>query len=186
MLLDYLKDITPPFKSVLEVGCGFGRITKLIVSSFPDIQSYTAMDLSPHQIQNAKKYLKSETNNNSIANSIEVEFIASDIKSLHNNKKYDLVISVEVLLHVLPSEIICVMDKLVSLSRRHIINIDYYQEKPTSLAPHNFLHQYENIYKQMPSIFEVRRLILKKNGIFSNVNTKQSIFHATIKELDYI
>jgi 2-polyprenyl-3-methyl-5-hydroxy-6-metoxy-1,4-benzoquinol methylase len=181
MLLDYLKSIIPPFKSVLELGCGFGRITKLILSNFPDIQVYTAVDLSPHQIQNAREYLISGTSNNVISDGISLEFIVSDIKSLQTNKKYDLVISVEVLLHVLPSEITDIMSKLVSLSYHHIINLDYYQEKPDFLAPHNFLHQYENIYNELPSISGVKRVIIEKKGIFSNVNTKQSIFHATTR-----
>ncbi|MGH9998111.1 MAG: class I SAM-dependent methyltransferase, partial [Nitrososphaeraceae archaeon] len=89
MLLDYLKSIIPPFKSVLELGCGFGRITKLILSNFPDIQVYTAVDLSPHQIQNAREYLISATSNNVISDGISLEFIVSDIKSLQTNKKYD-------------------------------------------------------------------------------------------------
>jgi hypothetical protein len=33
LLLDHLKGM-PPFRSVLEVGCGFGRITNIIISIF--------------------------------------------------------------------------------------------------------------------------------------------------------
>ena len=60
MLLAYLKSISPKFRSVLEVGCGFGRITKLIVSNHPDIQRYVAVDLSPDQILNAEQYVNPE------------------------------------------------------------------------------------------------------------------------------
>lgn len=182
MLLDYLKSVIPPFKSVLEVGCGFGRITKLILSNFPDIQIYTAVDLSPHQIQNAREYLISGTSDNVIFDGIEVEFIVSDIKSLQTNQKYDLVISVEVLLHVLPSEITEIMSKLVSLSNHHVINIDYYEEKQDFLAAHNFLHQYEMIYNGIPSISRVKRVSIEKKGVLRNVDAKQSIFHATIRK----
>ena len=182
MLIDYLKSIVPPFTSVLELGCGFGRITKLIISNFSDIQTYTAVDLSPHQIQNAREYLISGTKNKVASDGIEVEFIVSDIKSFQTNRKYDLVISVEVLLHILPSEIADIMAKLVRLSYHHIINLDYYQEKADFLAPHNFLHQYEDIYKEIPSVLAVNRVIIEKNGIFSKVDTKQSIFHATVRK----
>jgi SAM-dependent methyltransferase len=182
MLLDYLRSVIPPFKSVLEVGCGFGRITKLILSNFPDIQIYTAVDLSPHQIQNAREYLISGTTEKVISDGIEVEFIVSDIKSLQTNQKYDLVISVEVLLHVVPSEIAEIMSKLVSLSHHHLINLDYYEEKPDFLAPHNFLHQYENIYNEIPYISGVKRVSIEKKGLFSKVDAKQSIFHATIRK----
>src|SRR5687767_5116400 len=46
MLLDYLKRI-PPFQTVLEIGCGFGRISNIILSNFPAIQEYVATDMSP-------------------------------------------------------------------------------------------------------------------------------------------
>jgi SAM-dependent methyltransferase len=181
ILLEYLKSISPKFRSVLEVGCGFGRITKLIISNHPDIQRYLAVDLSPDQILNAEQYVRSGTDKN-IASSKGLCFTVTDIKSLDLSDKYDLVLAVEVLLHILPSEIKGVMTKLVNLSNRHIINLDYYQEKMTTLAPHNFLHQYMNIYEEIPSVAEVKRVQIKKTGIFG-IDTKQSIFHATKREL---
>ena len=74
------------------------------------------------------------------------------------------------------------MTKLVDVSNRDIINVDYYQEKITRLAPHNFLHQYEKIYLEIPTIRQVRRLPVKKAGLFG-VDTKQSIFHAVRDEI---
>jgi SAM-dependent methyltransferase len=181
VLLEYLKNISPKFRSVLEVGCGFGRITKLIISNHPDIQRYVAVDLSPDQILNAEQYVRSGTDKN-IASSKGLCFTVSDIKSLDLSDKYDLVLAVEVLLHILPSEIKGVMTKLVNLSNRQIINLDYYQDIMTTLAPHNFLHQYRKIYEEIPSIAEVKRIPIKKTGIFG-IDTKQSIFHATKREL---
>lgn len=177
MLSEYLKHLSPRFRSVLEVGCGFGRVTKLILSEHPDVQKYTAVDLSPDQIHNAEKYVRSGFGNRQ-GKDVELTFAVSDIKSLELDEKFDLVISAEVLLHILPSAIRDVMGKLVDLSNRHIINIDYYQDKIIRLAPHNFLHQYEKIYHEIPSIIEVKRIAIKKKGLFG-LDTKQSIFHAT-------
>jgi cyclopropane fatty-acyl-phospholipid synthase-like methyltransferase len=171
MLLDYMCSIFPPFSSVLEIGCGFGRITKLVLSQFPNIQKYTAVDISSHQVKNAREYVKS------VRGRIDVDFIVSDIKSLQIMEHYDLVIAAEVLLHVLPSEITEIITKIVGLSSHHIINVDYYHEKEASLAPHNFLHQYEKIYNAIPSIRKVNRLPIRKGG-FLGTDTKQSIFHA--------
>jgi SAM-dependent methyltransferase len=170
-LIDYMRGIFPPFSSVLEVGCGFGRITKLLLSQFPNIRKYTAMDISPHQIKNAREYVKG------VRGDIDIEFIVSEIKSLQVTEQYDLVIAAEVLLHILPSEITDIIAKLVGLSSHHIINVDYYQEKEVSLAPHNFLHQYEKIYNAIPSIRKVNRLPIRKGG-FLGTDTEQSIFHA--------
>ncbi|HUT06100.1 MAG TPA: class I SAM-dependent methyltransferase [Nitrosopumilaceae archaeon] len=52
VFLNVLRELS--FESVLEFGCGFGRMTKLILENFP-VKKYVAFDLSPHQIQNAKK-----------------------------------------------------------------------------------------------------------------------------------
>ena len=61
ILFDYLKNIlssSSSFSTVLEVDCGFGRITKLLLSNFPSILEYIGIDLSPDQIENAKEFVK--------------------------------------------------------------------------------------------------------------------------------
>jgi SAM-dependent methyltransferase len=185
MLIDYLKKNVSlsPSSTVLEVGCGFGRITKLLLLNFP-IKEYLAVDLSPHQIENAKEYVRpKETIKKEGKANPDIKFIVSDIQSLQVDKKYDLVIASEVLLHVLPSEINEVISKLVSLSNKHIVNIDWYEEQtPKRVAPHNFIHNYEEIYKKIPSITHVSRIpIEKKKGLLSfKLETKQSIFHAVL------
>jgi len=179
ILLHYLINISlsSSFSTVLELGCGFGRITKLLLSNFPDIQEYTAIDLSSDQIENAKEFVRSviETKEHN-----PLTFIVSDIQSFQNDKKYDLVISAEVLLHILPSEIEQVMNKIVNMSNEHVINIDWYQRKaPQNVAPHNFIHQYEKIYRSMPAVLDVYRIpIVKRDSWFRSLDVKQSIFHA--------
>jgi SAM-dependent methyltransferase len=176
-LLDYLINIRPSFFTVLELGCGFGRITKLLLSNLPNIQEYVAVDLSPDQIENAKEYVKPAIEKKQ---DNPLNFIVSDIQSFQNKKKYDLVISSEVLMHILPSEIEGVMNKVVDMSNEHIINIDWYEGKtPWNAAPHNFIHQYERIYRNMPTVSNVSRIpIIKKESWFKSLDTKQSIFHA--------
>ncbi len=175
MLIEYLKKYS--FSSILEVGCGFGRITKLLLSNFPEITDYYAFDLSPHQIENAK------INIAGLPKSESVQFAVSDIQSFQSTKRYDLVIASEVLLHILPSEIEQIIGKLVSLSNKYMCNIDWYEEKtPRNAAPHNFIHQYEKIYKSLPSLKSVHQIpIVKKKGFFSKIDTKQSIFFSILR-----
>jgi SAM-dependent methyltransferase len=185
MLIDYLKRNFSPSSSltVLELGCGFGRITKLLLLNFPNIKEYLAVDLSQHQIENAKEYVRPQEiiiKKEGKANP-DIKFLVSDIQSLQVDKKYDLVIASEVLMHVLPSEINEVISKLVNLSDKHIVNIDWYEKQiPKRVAPHNFIHNYEEIYKNIPSITRVNRIpIEKKKGLLSSkIDAKQSIFHA--------
>ncbi len=175
MLIECLKKYS--FSSILEVGCGFGRITKLLLFNFPQITEYFAFDLSPHQIENAK------INITGVSKSESVQFAVSDIQSFQSPKKYDLVLASEVLLHILPSEIEQIIGKLVSFSDKYLCNIDWYEEKtPRNAAPHNFIHQYEKIYKSLPTIESVHRIpIVKKKGFLSKIDTKQSIFFSKLR-----
>jgi SAM-dependent methyltransferase len=181
-LIGYLKNNLPSssFSRVLELGCGFGRITKLLLSEFPNIVEYVAIDLSPDQIENAKEFVKPAIDTKERN---PVNFVVSDIQSFQNENKYDLVISAEVLMHVLPSEIEGVMTKFVGLSNEHIINIDWYEKRPPwNVALHNFIHQYERIYRNMPTVSNVYRIpIVTRESWFRSLNTKQSLFHARKK-----
>lgn len=172
LLVHLLKQLE--FSTVLEVGCGFGRITKLMVNNFKSIKEYDAIDLSPAQIENAKKYVDSQL----------VKYQVSEIQAFNlGDKRYDLVLISEVLLHVMPSEIKAVMEKLVSLSNKHVVNIDYYEDVQTlELAEYNFLHQYEQIYKSMPDVQRVERIHVQEKKLFGKSDFKelQSIFHAEV------
>ncbi len=168
LLVDCLKGLRPPFSTVLEIGCGFGRITKLLLSNF-DVQEYVAVDLSPEQIRNARDYVGDS----------RVKFIVSDIQNFQDDKRYDLVIASEVLMHVLPSEIGQVVAKLVGMSRHHVVNIDWYEEKPRAGAPHNFIHDYEAAYRNALQVASIERVPVAKGGMFG-LDAKQSIFHALV------
>jgi len=182
MLIDYLKNKISSFSTVLEAGCGFGRITKLLLTNFPNIMEYLAIDLSPDQIENAKELIRPgiETRGQ-LPNPT---FMVSDIQSFQIQKKYDLVMASEVLMHILPSEIEEVMCKLVSMSNEHVVNIDWYKEQtPSKAAPHNFIHQYEKIYRNMPGVSNVYRIpIVKKGSWLTSMDTKQSLFHVLLKK----
>jgi trans-aconitate methyltransferase len=181
MLIDYLKGVIPPFCTVLELGCGFGRITKLMLLNFPSITEYTAVDLSHDQIENAKEYVKYPTFSKG---KVDLRFIVSNIQSLEMENKYDLVIASEVLLHILPSEIKYVMQKMVNMSNRHVINIDWYEQHQDTkkAAAHNFIHEYEKAYKGIHLVKDVRRIPIVKKGLLAKIDVKQSIFHALLKE----
>jgi SAM-dependent methyltransferase len=195
MLIDYLKTIE--FHTVLEVGCGFGRITKLLLENF-DISKYMAIDISPDQIWSAKEYIKGAPHADDVA------FLKGDFASRktymptyvrkptaaerkENPKvvavstdelvKFDLVISVEMLMHILPRDIKYVVQKMMSLSNKHVINVDWYEEpeelvkKP--IAPINFVHDYQKLYGGR----ECKRIPIRNQ---KGKDTLQSIFHTVL------
>jgi len=179
-LIAHLNNISGSFKTVLELGCGFGRITQLLLSNYNNISEYLAIDISPDQIENAKSLLSSSK----LPNQVKLNFLVSDIQSLNLDKQYDLVILSEVLLHILPTEIDSVIKKLITFSKKHIINIDRYDDHPPkSLASHNFIHQYETLYKKYtePSTTTtIRRIPIKRKKFLGTLDTKQSIFHVIL------
>lgn len=178
MLIDYLKNISP-FASVIEIGCGFGRITKQLLSNFPDIEEYIAVDISPHQVKNAIEYVKEAFKRN-----IMIQFIVSDVRFLEIHKKYDLVLASELLMHIPPSEINDIIRKLVGLSNKHVVNIDWYErQSPKNAASHNFIHRYQKIYDEISSITQVNQIPIVKKRLLLKTDIKQSIFHA-VKNLN--
>ena len=180
-LIAHLNNISGSFKTVLELGCGFGRITQLLLSNYSNITEYLAVDISPDQIENAKSLLSSTK----LTNHVKVNFLVSDIQSLRLDKEYDLVILSEVLLHILPTEIDSIIKKLITLSKKHIINIDWYEDHaPESQASHNFIHQYETLYKKYtePSTTTVKRIPIKRKKFLGTLDTKQSIFHVILEK----
>jgi SAM-dependent methyltransferase len=207
LLIEYLKgnifpstysESAPVKLSVLEVGCGFGRITKLLLANFgKSITKYVAVDMSSDQIRNARQFVEdpylngkaaTTADDNKSRNDDRLEFIVSDIQSVRSTdaskQRYDLVLACEVLLHILPSEIEQVVHLLTGMSNKHIINVDWYEEEvPKKIAPHNFIHRYEEIYARIPSVKQVRRIPIIKKGMLSKLDTKQSIFHA-LKQTD--
>ena len=180
-LIAHLNNISGSFKTVLELGCGFGRITQLLLSNYNNISEYLAIDISPDQIENAKSLLSSSK----LSNQVKLDFLVSDIQSLRLDKEYDLVLLSEVLLHILPEDIDSIIKKLITLSKKHIINIDWYEDNPPkSQASHNFIHQYETLYKKYtePSNTTIKRIPIKRKKFFGNLDTKQSIFHVLLEK----
>ena len=130
--------IDKKINSILEVGCGFGRYTK-ILSSIINPKSYTAIDISDSQIEKAKKYVKNE----------KINFITSRFQDYDSSEKYDLVFASEILMHIDFSKINDFIGKLVSFSNKKILTIDWYEKGITENAKggYCFMHDYEKNFK---------------------------------------
>lgn len=124
-LLDGLE-----FESVLEVGCGFGRIGELVHRLRP-AAPYTGIDLSPDMLALASERVPTG------------EFHQSALADYRPGHKFDLVLAVEVLMHVPPDELDRTVRKLLRLTGRHLVTVDWTTPLPRmKTAAHNFLHDY--------------------------------------------
>lgn len=118
------------FQTVLDVGCGSGRIARIIAGIRPGAR-ITGIDLSPDRIERARLAVPA------------AEFLATTVQAFQTRRRFDLVIAVELLMHVPPGEVDDVAAKLRRLSTRHLVTVDWTpDELPALVAPHNFAHDY--------------------------------------------
>lgn len=118
------------FTSVLEVGCGFGRIGEVVERLRPGID-YTGLDISPDQLDGARRRLPSAT------------LIASPLEDFQPDRRWDLVLAVEFLLHVPPDRIEEMVAKLKAMSAGHVVTLDWDTPVKGRIAPHNWRHDYQ-------------------------------------------
>ncbi|NEP10409.1 MAG: class I SAM-dependent methyltransferase [Symploca sp. SIO2C1] len=91
-LYEDLIEILKP-KSILELGCGMGRLFPIFMTEAKEI---TGIDLSDEMIAQGRKYYAEHKFDDTI-----IEFVNTDMCSFKNNKKYDLVVfSLSVLKHL--------------------------------------------------------------------------------------
>jgi SAM-dependent methyltransferase len=138
-LFDVLRGARLPMRRVLELGCGFGRITKLLAENFPDAQ-ITALDLSPDQLDHARRQC---------AGAGQIQFRQYDFYSglPFPDSNYDVAIAIEVFLHHPHLVVLGLIDKLSSTARA-IVNLDWSESWPWKVPGHVWIHDYTTLYAQ--------------------------------------
>jgi trans-aconitate methyltransferase len=132
-ILDVLDGLS--FRSILEVGCGFGRVTRLVAERWPDVP-ITALDLSTEQLASLQSAVP------------RVQTVESTIQGFTSRRKWDLVLAVEVLMHVPPDQIEKVVGKLRRLARTNLVSVDWavpYGDT-RELGGTDFCHDYAALY----------------------------------------
>lgn len=125
-VFDALTDrLSPKPLSILEIGCGFGRLTTLLLRLFPAVERYLAVDISSAQIDACAARLEG------CAQSSVVETRVLDFRTGCIDETFDMVFAGEVFLHFPPGEIAAVLSQALSLSRRFLVHLDPYQIAPT-------------------------------------------------------
>jgi len=141
---EYLEKIE--FNSVLEFGCGAGRISKLLLDKFK-VDDYVAFDISPDQINHAKEQCKEH----------QADFQVSTIQKFVSDKKFDLVIGTGVLGHIHPNDIMQVIQHLLSFTKKNFIHVDAEPFQPVwknynskfNRAIHTYRHDWNQIYRDI-------------------------------------
>ncbi len=140
--------IASPIETVLEVGAGTGRMTKIMLEEFPDYNWYTIVEISKDNIM---KMFKTLGNGNELPPNIYplcgdiIEYI--NLPRKETDMKYDMVLLSEVLMHILPKDIDNVVSKCSKLLNDNgcIINIDWASSpEPSEWC---FIHPYDQLYR---------------------------------------
>jgi SAM-dependent methyltransferase len=173
-----LKDTDGP-RFVLELGAGFGRMTKRIIEDFENsISVYYAIDCSQDQINlMLKDYLPARFNQ-VVAITLDILSPQYDIELRPLINQVDLVVCSEFLMHVPPSDLDWVMNRAIDTLKPKgaMINVDWTlagknKEKLIDgyhAVPECFLYDYELRYENNSRIehIDVKHLPEINQSIF--------------------
>ena len=116
------------------MGVGTGRMSKIVLE-----------ELNPRQ------YVALDIKNRMVDNNDRIVFIEMDINDIPGKLpfiQYDLILCSEVFMHIKPSDIESVLERVIKLLAPNglIINIDWFHEPQES--DWCYIHDYEKMYKE--------------------------------------
>ena len=100
-LLELVEAENP--SSILELGCGFGRVTRVLLDALPDVRMH-AYDLSPDQIENARTYCVGR----------RVRFFCEDVRTMEVLPALEMCLAVEFFLHLPDAELIPLVQRVMA------------------------------------------------------------------------
>lgn len=129
-----LREILAPLEvgSALDVGCGGARLGRLLADVHPGLE-YTGVDISDQALAVARHYLP------------DAELHQGPVQAFDpGGRRWDLVLSSEVLMHIEPEHIGAVVAKLKDATRHYLLAVEWVirGEPPTEVAPWNWPHDY--------------------------------------------
>jgi len=129
-----------PISTVLEVGIGKGRMSKIVLEELRDIIKYDAVDINffPIKINGVDVYNADATD----------EMFFENINSYYNGRRWDLILASEFFMHVKPEHIERVIKSLTKLLEPNhgiIISIDWaFNPEPSKWC---YIHDYDKLYR---------------------------------------
>lgn len=127
-LLILLRELDP-IESVIDVGCGQGRLAAVLGNALPQA-AYAGVDLAQAQLDGTARVRP------------DGEFFLSQLQDFQPRRQWDLAIASEVLMHIPPADMWQACENLRMLARKYLITIDWTKPLKVKTAPWNWLHAY--------------------------------------------
>lgn len=132
ILLAELQDINGQVQSVLDVGCGQGRLADFLERELPQAK-YSGMDLGEAQIKGTRGVRP------------DGEFFLARLQDFTPDRQWDLVLASEVLLHIPPDDIEAACRNLLNVTGKYLVTVDWTQPVDGPIAHWNWLHDYDQL-----------------------------------------
>ena len=164
-------------KSILEVGCGFGRMLVFVAANIPAL-SVVGIEFSSTMIESAKEFLNNHKNQLLKLPAI----IQADAKNLpFKDKSFDLVYTHVCLTHISPEDIVQVRREISRVARDGIIHIERYRYPYEHDQPHVWSHQHIPHYQRLGWKLKEYSEINKKHSTKLLVLLSKEKWQETIK-----
>lgn len=118
-------------QSVLDLGCGYGRAWHLMERARLTPTIYVGVDVNAEHLAVARE----KTWPGAV-------FIQDDVRVFTPATKFDLVIALELLMHLNPRDFQHVVRRMTSWSKRYVLTCDWTEEIQVPKYDHNWRHDY--------------------------------------------
>lgn len=132
--------------TILELGSGNGRITKIVMEELGPFAAYVAVDISSNSFKQMGEYLGVPECLSVYPKTGDVIQVLEEAVSKPIKNTYDLVIASELFMHILPDDI----DRLIEMVTKvgdQVINIDWTIFDKPKKSEWCFAHNYNALYK---------------------------------------
>lgn len=134
ILRTLFRSLDPQPQSVIDVGCGGGRLARVLLQELPQAQ-YAGVDLAEAQLELTKAVRG------------DGDFYLSRLQDFIPDKRWDMALCSEVLLHIPPSDIRVAVRNLGRLAPLLVL-VDWTETVNGPIAEWNWLHDYDALFKR--------------------------------------
>lgn len=146
------------FNTVFEVGCGWGRIGKRLIT-MEQVKKYTGIDYNQNRLLKFDSELSKDQKDEVDITLGQCAYLAYPFEIAKAENSVDLVIAVEVLMHIKPEDIKHNIERMKRHTKKYIVSVDFVGPIEHDIGEHNFLHDYETLYGTVEQIKMGRQAI---------------------------